>query len=90
MGTTALAVPLHDDVSSYTGVYAKGGPSTVDTNRVRIDSSAQLCDRTEADVRGVPKRLTKSRVRLDTSAITSSREHAKDIDDPLEFTFKAK
>eukprot|EP00760_Papus_ankaliazontas_P018911 PhM_4_TR17759/c2_g1_i1/m.54890 len=31
-GTKADAVRFHDDKESYTGVYAHGGPSTVDTN----------------------------------------------------------
>ena len=29
-GTAAEAVRLHDDTSTYTGVYAKGGPTNVD------------------------------------------------------------
>ncbi|KAK9821282.1 hypothetical protein WJX74_008620 [Apatococcus lobatus] len=40
--TTAAAVRLHDDRSTYTGVYAKGGPSTVD-KRITLES---LTDRT--------------------------------------------
>ena len=60
-GTTiAESVRLHDDKSQYTGVHARGGPSTVDYNRTRVDDMALLCDRSEADVRGVPKRLTLS------------------------------
>ena len=49
-GTKAEAVKYHDDKSLYTGVYAHGGPSTVDTDKVADIS--QLLDRTEADVRG--------------------------------------
>ena len=49
-GTKAEAVKYHDDKSLYTGVYAHGGTSTVDTDKVADIS--QLCDRTEADVRG--------------------------------------
>ena len=49
-GTKADAVKYHDDKSLYTGVYAHGGPSTVDTDKVTDIS--QLCDRSEADVRG--------------------------------------
>lgn len=49
-GTKAEAVKYHDDKSLYTGVYAHGGPSTVDTDKVADIS--QLCDRSEADLRG--------------------------------------
>ena len=42
-GTKAEAVKYHDDKSLYTGVYAHGGPSTVDTDKVADIS--QLCDR---------------------------------------------
>ena len=52
-GTKADAVKLHDDKSSYTGVYAHGGPSTVDKDK--ITSISQTCDRTDADVRGTKK-----------------------------------
>lgn len=48
-GTQADAVRFHDDTSQYTGVYAQGGPSTVDANR-GLDG---LLDRSDADVRGV-------------------------------------
>lgn len=47
--TRAEYVKFHDDKSTYTGVYAKGGPTNVDRSR---DLSG-LCDRTPADVRGV-------------------------------------
>jgi len=33
-GTKAEATKFHDDKSLYTGVHAKGGPSTVDTDKV--------------------------------------------------------
>jgi len=33
-GTKAEANKFHDDKSLYTGVHAKGGPSTVDTDKV--------------------------------------------------------
>ena len=52
-GTKAQATSLHDDKSKYTGVYAHGGPSTVDKDK--ITSISQTCDRTEADERGVKK-----------------------------------
>jgi len=47
-GTKADQVKFHDDKSLYTGVHAKGGPSTVD-NVVTLDN---LLDRTPADIRG--------------------------------------
>jgi len=52
-GTKADAVKWHDDKESYTGVYANGGPTNVDTGRARIDDISSLCDRGAADVRGV-------------------------------------
>jgi len=46
-------VRLHDDKSTYTGVYAKGGPKAVDAPK---NDLSQLVDRTyDADVRGVKK-----------------------------------
>ncbi|KAL4432502.1 hypothetical protein ABPG74_013356 [Tetrahymena malaccensis] len=54
-GTKADAVKFHDDKSLYTGVYANGGPSTVDIGNGKISDISQLCDRTGADVRGVKK-----------------------------------
>ena len=52
-GTKADAVKFHDDKSLYTGVYAQGGPSTVDAGNGRITDISQLADRSAADVRGV-------------------------------------
>jgi len=52
-GTKAEAVKYHDDKSLYTGVYANGGPTNVDSNN--ISDISQLCDRTDADVRGIKK-----------------------------------
>lgn len=54
-GTKADYVKFHDDKSLYTGVYANGGPSTVDMGRGKISSISELCDRTAADVRGIKK-----------------------------------
>jgi len=52
-GTKADYVKFHDDKSTYTGVYAKGGPTNVDIGRgPMISDISQLCDRTSADVRG--------------------------------------
>lgn len=54
-GTKAEYNKFHDDKSQYTGVYARGGPTTVDAGRGKISDISQLCDRTKADVRGVKK-----------------------------------
>lgn len=54
-GTKADFVKFHDDKSLYTGVYANGGPTNVDTKNGKISDISQLCDRTGADVRGVKK-----------------------------------
>lgn len=52
-GTKAEAVKYHDDKALYTGVYANGGPTNVDKDKV-VDIS-QSCDRSEADIRGSMK-----------------------------------
>ena len=52
-GTKTDNVRLHDDKSTYTGVYAKGGPTNVDNNN--ISDISQTCNRSEADVRGNKK-----------------------------------
>jgi hypothetical protein len=55
-GTQADYVKFHDDKSLYTGVYANGGPSTVDIGSGgKISDLSQLADRSGADVRGVKK-----------------------------------
>lgn len=54
-GTKAENVKYHDDKSLYTGVYAKGGPTTVDAGKGAISDISQLCDRSDANVRGVKK-----------------------------------
>ena len=51
VGTKAEANKFHDDKSLYTGVYAQGGPSTVDKDKV--SDISQTLDRSAADVRGV-------------------------------------
>lgn len=48
-GTRADYVKLFDDKSTYTGVYARGGPSSVDKDK----SLRALLDRSPADVRGI-------------------------------------
>ena len=56
-GTKADYVKFHDDKSTYTGVYAKGGPTTVDAGRGGMVSDiSQTCNRQAADVRGVIKK----------------------------------
>ena len=56
-GTKAGYVKFHDDKSTYTGVYAKGGPSVVDAGRGGMVSDiSQTCNRQAADVRGVLKK----------------------------------
>eukprot|EP00961_Rhodomonas_salina_P009324 126729-Rhodomonas_salina.3 len=52
-GTVAEPNKFHDDKSLYTGVYANGGPSNVDTDK--ISDISQLMDRSPADARGVKK-----------------------------------
>ncbi len=52
-GTKAEANKFHDDKSLYTGVYAQGGPSNVDKDKV--SDISQTLDRSAADVRGVKK-----------------------------------
>ncbi len=56
-GTKADYVKFHDDKSTYTGVYARGGPTTVDAGRGGMVSDiSQTCNRQAADVRGVIKK----------------------------------
>ena len=55
-GTKADYVKFHDNKDLYTGVYARGGPTTVDAGRGGMVSDiSQTCDRSAADVRGVKK-----------------------------------
>lgn len=54
-GTKADYVKFHDDKTTYTGVYAKGGPTNVDAGVGKVSDISQLCDRTSANVRGVKK-----------------------------------
>ncbi len=56
-GTKADYVKFHDDKSTYTGVYAKGGPSVVDVGKGgKVSDISQTCNRGAADVRGVLKK----------------------------------
>ena len=56
-GTKADYVKFHDDKSQYTGVYARGGPTTVDVGRGGMVSDiSQTFNRSKADVRGVVKK----------------------------------
>ena len=51
-GTFADSVRLHDDKSTYTGVYKAGGPTTTDYEKMSMNN---LCDRSKkATLRGVP------------------------------------
>eukprot|EP01017_Pseudomicrothorax_dubius_P002433 TRINITY_DN10067_c0_g1_i1.p1 TRINITY_DN10067_c0_g1~~TRINITY_DN10067_c0_g1_i1.p1 ORF type:complete len:196 (+),score=55.22 TRINITY_DN10067_c0_g1_i1:75-590(+) len=50
-GTKSEYIKFHDDKNSYTGVYARGGPSTVSSGK--ISDLSQLTDRAPADRRGV-------------------------------------
>eukprot|EP00826_Nyctotherus_ovalis_P049197 TRINITY_DN5903_c0_g1_i2.p1 TRINITY_DN5903_c0_g1~~TRINITY_DN5903_c0_g1_i2.p1 ORF type:complete len:134 (-),score=43.13 TRINITY_DN5903_c0_g1_i2:182-583(-) len=52
-GTKTDFVRWHNDKSLYTGVYAKGGPTNVDKDK--ITSISQTCDRTPADIRSTKK-----------------------------------
>lgn len=54
-GTKTENVKLHDDKSTYTGVYARGGPTNVDI-KTGVHDISNLCDRTSADARGVKKK----------------------------------
>ncbi|GBG80331.1 hypothetical protein CBR_g30699 [Chara braunii] len=47
-GTVPDAVKFHDDKSLYTGVHARGGPTTVD-NKITLSN---LADRSPSDIRG--------------------------------------
>ena len=59
-GTKFDKVALHDDKSLYTGVYARGCPTTVDLGRNGIISDiSQTRNREAADVRGVLKKQNK-------------------------------
>lgn len=56
-GTKADYVKFHDDKSLYTGVYAKGGPTTVDVGTGgKVSDISQTCDRSASDVRGNMKK----------------------------------
>jgi len=50
-GTKAEKVRFHDDKTTYTGVYARGGPTNVD-NKITLSN---LADRTPSDARGLKK-----------------------------------
>eukprot|EP00992_Anisonema_acinus_P012225 TRINITY_DN7980_c0_g1_i1.p1 TRINITY_DN7980_c0_g1~~TRINITY_DN7980_c0_g1_i1.p1 ORF type:complete len:171 (+),score=58.70 TRINITY_DN7980_c0_g1_i1:45-515(+) len=52
-GTKADAVKFHDDKSLYTGVYANGGPSTVDRGHDGLAGIVSDHDALTADIRGV-------------------------------------
>ena len=54
-GTKAEKVALHDNKDNYTGVYAKGGPTTVDKGKGVVSDLSELANRKEANVRGINK-----------------------------------
>ena len=54
-GTKAQYVELHDNKDTYTGVYAKGGPTTVDKGNNMVSDLSELTNRKQADVRGINK-----------------------------------
>ena len=55
VGTKAENVALHDDKNLYTGVYGKGGPTTVDKGRGIVSDLSELANRKDHNVRGVNK-----------------------------------
>ena len=60
-GTKAQNVKLHDDKNTYTGVYAKGGPTTVDKGKNKIADLSDFANRKEANIRGVDKKILKKK-----------------------------
>ncbi len=58
-GTKADYVKFHDDKTTYTGVYAKGGPESF-AKGGKVDDLSKLTNRKEADVRGINKDIKKS------------------------------
>ena len=71
-GTKAQANKFHDDKDQYTGVHARGGPSTLDTDK--IADIGNLLDRTEADVRGRKIVDTKGNKTKVTGSIVEERK----------------
>eukprot|EP01071_Lankesteria_metandrocarpae_P010240 Lankesteria_metandrocarpae@DN5314_c1_g1_i1.p2 len=53
VGTRALPTKFHDDKTLYTGVHAKGGPTTVDTGRTGFSDLSEIADRSTSTIRGV-------------------------------------
>lgn len=56
--TRTDSVRFHDDKSTYTGVHAHGGPTTVDRGRNMVSDISEIADRSSCDVRGVKLGLT--------------------------------
>lgn len=54
-GTKPQHVELHDNKDLYTGVYGKGGPTTVDKGNNKVSDLSELTNRKQANVRGVNK-----------------------------------
>ena len=78
-GTKAEATRLHDDKSQYTGVYAQGGPSTVDKGH----DLADLADRSEATVRGTKKQKTQGSKKNDQETPNVKQEKPSVKPEPL-------
>eukprot|EP00998_Keelungia_sp_KM082_P010904 NODE_7125_length_604_cov_46.394130_g7102_i0.p2 GENE.NODE_7125_length_604_cov_46.394130_g7102_i0~~NODE_7125_length_604_cov_46.394130_g7102_i0.p2 ORF type:complete len:159 (-),score=41.25 NODE_7125_length_604_cov_46.394130_g7102_i0:44-520(-) len=55
--TKAEAVKFHDDKSLYTGVYANGGPSTIDKDKMGLADIVADHDALTCNVRGVVGRM---------------------------------
>jgi len=58
-GTKADAVKFHDDKSLYTGVYAQGGPTNVDRDKMTLAGIVSDHNCLTSDVRGVVRRASK-------------------------------
>ncbi len=53
-GTKAEYVKFHDDKTTYTGVYAKGGPERFDKGN-KIPDLSKLTNRKKGTIRGINK-----------------------------------
>jgi hypothetical protein len=64
-----FVVLLHPVQSTYTGVYARGGPTNTDMDPTNLGA---LCDRSNADVRGIKMRHPARRTTGHDSTPTSA------------------
>lgn len=60
-GTKTQHVELHDNKDTYTGVYAKGGPTNVDKGNNKVSDLSELTNRKQANVRGVNKDIKQNK-----------------------------